>query len=69
MAYSKHTWGSGEVISTQNLNNIEDGIESHDTLFNGVGAEAIYLLAGSDKYKVTVDVSGGSPALKLEKVS
>ena len=27
MAYTRHTWQSGEVISSALLNNIEDGIE------------------------------------------
>lgn len=27
MSYTKHTWTSGEVITAENLNHIEDGVE------------------------------------------
>lgn len=30
MAYDKHTWSTGEVITAARLNNIEDGIKDHD---------------------------------------
>ena len=40
MAYSRHTWASGDVVSAARLNNIEDGIEGgflakHTGTWNG----------------------------------
>lgn len=32
MAYEKHTWTSGEVITAEKLNNMEDGISSNSVL-------------------------------------
>lgn len=40
MAYSRHTWQTGDVVSVSRLNNIEDGIEGgflvKHTVTNGV---------------------------------
>lgn len=32
MTYTKHTWETGEIITDEKLNNIEDGIANQDTL-------------------------------------
>ena len=37
MAYTRHTWQSGEVISSALLNNIEDGIEEAASSGGGGG--------------------------------
>ncbi len=31
MAYPKHTWTDGELITKENLNNLEAGVEAADT--------------------------------------
>lgn len=41
MAYTRHTWQSGEVISSALLNNIEDGIEEAASSGGGSGVLGI----------------------------
>lgn len=50
MAYSRHTWASGDVVSAARLNNIEDGIEGgflvkHTVADNTLGCSYNDLLA------------------------
>lgn len=48
MAYSKHTWQSGEVITDEALNNMENAIAELDAAKNTKQA-AIADAAGSDE--------------------
>ena len=41
MAYTRHTWQSGEIISSALLNNIEDGIEEAASTTGGGGVLGI----------------------------
>ena len=46
MAYTRHTWQSGEVISSALLNNIEDGIE--EAASSGGGGERFIIKCTPD---------------------
>ncbi len=39
MAYTKHTWQDDEVITKENLNNIEDGVKKQDTAHTALAKE------------------------------
>ena len=47
MAYTRHTWQSGEVISSALLNNIEDGIE--EAASSGGGGERFIIECTPDE--------------------
>lgn len=37
MSYTKTTWETGDVITAENLNNIENGIEANETAISQIG--------------------------------
>lgn len=58
MAYTRHTWQSGEVISSALLNNIEDGIE--EAASSGGGLKFVKDSEGSyEKDGETITYTGG----------
>lgn len=59
MAYTRHTWQSGEVISSALLNNIEDGIEEAASS-GGVSLKFVKDSEGSyEKDEETITYTGG----------
>jgi len=43
MAYEKHEWQDGELITSSSLNNLEDGVETAITTSSG-GLKKMYLV-------------------------
>ena len=62
MSYVKNTWASGDLITAQKLNNIENGVEN-------ASAAALPVYDTSDRGKyLGVVVSSNSPILSWESI-
>lgn len=71
MAYEKHTWANGEIITASKMNNIENGIKTVDGIKNitaqteptntagAAHAKGSYLIYDDNLYKVTADIAIG----------
>ena len=56
MSYKKNTWKTGDVITAESMNNIEEGIESKMDLPNGMAVGKI-LTVGSNNNPSWGDIS------------
>ena len=51
--YEKHTWETGEVITAEKLNNIEEGIDESVVIFSSTFSGS----SGSNKYYFDLDIT------------
>lgn len=64
MAYDKYTWNTGETITKEKLNHIEDGIGDNDTAITQLGtsitnlATTVNELGNKSKYEIVDDGDG-----------
>lgn len=56
MAYEKQTWVSGEIVTSQKMNHIEDGIEAAAQSGGGGNASSAF-----DFYSIIQDMESSSP--------